>query len=114
MGGEQTVRAEVIAALLIGSGEAAFVTANRLQLCGVRVTGRLDLEVTTLRCPLDIIDSYFDEAIYFKEATAKSVCFSGSHVPAVEARQLKTSGDLRFNKGFSVLVGVALTFAQIY
>ena len=112
-GPERTVRAEVIADLLIGDGEAASVAVRGVRLQGARITGELDLEATTLRCPLALLDCSFASAITLNEATAVSVRLSGSHVPAVQARQLLTRGDLRLDKGFCVSGGVELVGAHI-
>src|SRR5947207_3757931 len=43
-GTERTIRAEVIAALLLRDGEAASVAVRRVCLQGARITGELDLE----------------------------------------------------------------------
>jgi hypothetical protein len=55
-GPERTIRAEVIADLFIGSGEAASVAVRGVRLQGARITGELDLEASTLRCPLALLD----------------------------------------------------------
>jgi hypothetical protein len=112
-GTERTVRAELIADLLIGHGEAASVAVRGVRLQGARITGDLNLEATTLRCPLALLDCSFASAINLEETTAVSVRLSGSHVPAVHARQLLTRGDLRLNAGFSVSSEVELAGAHI-
>jgi hypothetical protein len=104
-GPERTVRAEVIAALLLGGGEAASVAVRRVRLQGARITGELDLEAATLRCPLALLDCSFASAINLDEAIAPSVRLSGSHTPTVRARQLQTRGDLRLDEDFSVSLG---------
>jgi hypothetical protein len=112
-GTERTVRAEVIADLLIGDGDAASATVRGVRLLGARITSELNLEATTLRCPLALLDCSFACAINLKEATAVSVRLSGSHVPAVRANRLLTRGYLRFDKGFCVSGGVELARAHI-
>src|SRR5215469_8093409 len=107
-GPERSVRAEVIADLLIGNGEAASVPVRGVRVQGARITGELNLEATTLRCPLALLDCSFACAINLSEATAVSVSLSGSHVPTLDARQLQTRGDLRLDEGFSVSDGVEL------
>ena len=62
-GKERTVRAEVIADLLIGDGEAAAVPVRGVRLQGARITGELNLEATTLRCPLALLDCSFASAL---------------------------------------------------
>jgi len=112
-GPERTVQAEVIAALLLGDGEAASLAVRRVRLQGARITGELDLGAATLRCPLALLDCSFVSAINLDEATAPSVRLSGSHTPTVRARQLQTRGDLRFDEGFSVSAGVDLAGSHI-
>jgi hypothetical protein len=112
-GTERTVRAEIIADLLIGDGEAASVAVRGVRLQGARITGDLNLEATTLRCPLALLGCSFANAINLDEATAVSVRLSGSHVPTFHAEQLRTRGDLRLDEGFSVSGGVELTAAHI-
>lgn len=110
---ERTVRSEVIAVLLIGDGEAASITVRGIRLRGARITGELNLEATTLRCPLALVECSFSDILHLEEATARSVRLSGSHLPAVQARLLRTSGDLTCNEGFSVSEGIDLTDAHI-
>jgi hypothetical protein len=59
------------------------------------------------------VDCSFASAINLNETTAVSGRLSGSHVPAVHARQLLTRGDLRLDKGFCVSEGVDLSGAHI-
>ncbi len=84
-----------------------------VRLQGAHITGDLNLEASTLRCPLALLDCSFDSALNLNEATAASVRFSGSHVPTVHARQLLTRGDLGLDKGFNVSAGVELPGAHI-
>ncbi len=112
-GAERTVRAEVIADLLLGDGDAASTVVRGVRLQGARITGDLNLEASTLRCPLALLDCSFASAITLSEATAASVRLSGSHVPTLDARQLLTRGDLHLDEGFSVSAGVELRGAHI-
>jgi hypothetical protein len=82
-------------------------------LQGARITGELNLEATTLRCPLALLHCSFASAINLNEATAVSVRLSGSRVPAIHARQLLTRGDLRFDEGFNGSGEVDLVGAHI-
>jgi len=112
-GKERTVRAEVIEDLLLGVGVAAAAHVRGVRLQGARITGCLDLEATTLGCPLALLDCFFASAINLNEATALSVRLSGAHVPALQAKQLLTRGDLWLDKGFCVSDGVDLAGAHI-
>src|SRR5712692_3632496 len=112
-GTERTIRTEVITDLLLGDGDAASVAVRGVRLQGARITGDLNLEATTLLCLLALLDCSFASAINLNEATALSVRLSGSHVPAVHAKQLLTRGDLGLDKGFSVSGEVCLEGAHI-
>ena len=112
-GMERIVRAEVIADLLIGDGDAASTTVRGVRLQGARITGELNLEAATLRCPLALLNCSFARAINLSEATAVSVRLSGSHVPALHAKQLLTRGNLWLDKDFCVTEGVDLASAHI-
>ena len=112
-GTERTVRAEVIADLLLGDGEAATTAVRGVRVRGARIVGDLDLKATTLRCPLALLNCSFTSALNLEEAMALSVCLSGSHIPVIRARQLQTHGDLRLDKGFTVSLGVELVGAHI-
>lgn len=72
-GTERTVRAEVIADLLLGGGEAADAPVRGVRLQGARITSELNLETTTLRCQLALLDCSFASAPNLEEATAISV-----------------------------------------
>src|SRR6266568_2514939 len=109
----RTIQAEVIVDLLIGDDEAASTAVRGVRLQGARITGELNLEATTLRCPLALLDCSFASGINLSEATAVSVRLSGSHVPTLDARQLRTHGDLRLDEGFSVSGGAELAGAHI-
>ncbi len=53
---DRTVRADIIADLLIGDGLAVSTAIRGMRLQGASITGELNLEVTTLRCPLALLD----------------------------------------------------------
>jgi len=53
---DRTVRADIIADLLIGDGLAVPTAIRGMRLQGASITGELNLEVTTLRCPLALLD----------------------------------------------------------
>ncbi len=112
-GTERTIRAKVIVDLLIGNGEAASMSIRGVRLQGARITGDLDLEAATLRCPLALLDCSFAGSINLNEATAVSVRLSGSCVLTLHARQLLTRGDFQLNKGFSVSGAVELEAVHI-
>jgi hypothetical protein len=110
---ERDVRAEVITALLIGDGKAASMLVRGVRLQVVRIMGELNLEATSLRCPLALLNCSFEKPINLNETTAVSMDLSGSHVPAIYAKHLQIRGDLFLNDSFNVSDGVDLVGACI-
>jgi hypothetical protein len=112
--GIRTVRAEVLAELLVGvrtppgSGR---LRAVRLQ--GAWVTGQLDLEAATLGCPLELLDCHFERPIILSEARAPVIRLLGCHVPGFAGAQLETRGDLVLAEGFTATGEVSLLGAHI-
>jgi adhesin HecA-like repeat protein len=108
------VRAELLAMLLVDAPTqpgARRVRAVRLR--GARITGHLDLEATTLGCPLLLQDCFLEQPINLKEALAPVVRLPGCHVPGLAADQLETRGNLELNCGFSSSGEVCLVGAHI-
>ncbi|WP_128428670.1 oxidoreductase [Streptomyces cyaneus] len=93
-GPERTVRASVIAALLLGanSGEAGAVA--RLRLTGARVTGPLDLAGAQIGHALWVAGCWFDERIDLYGASTQSISIVGSRVPGLEAGTSRIEGSL--------------------
>src|SRR5271165_1813945 len=58
-GRDRAIRASELRQLLVDSNVS--VHAKGVMLRGVRISGRLDLESATLRCPLRLWDCYFDD-----------------------------------------------------
>ena len=109
-GPERTIRAEALVELLI---RADHDPRRALRLRGARIRGALDLEGVQIDCPMALLNCYFEEAITLEEATTRSVRLSGSHIPSLNARQLRTTGDLRINAKCTVTGTVDLRRAHI-
>jgi hypothetical protein len=109
----RTVRAEILSQLLIGSGDAPRAHPKGVRLRGARISGQLDLEVATLRCPLALLDCCVEEVVILADATAPAVRLSGSRLPGLQARHLVTHGDLRLDGGVTATGEVRLFRAHI-
>ncbi|GHG94566.1 oxidoreductase [Streptomyces lanatus] len=96
-GPERTVRAAVIAALLLGAhgGEPGAVAC--LRLTGARITGRLDLAGAQIGHALWLAGCWFDERIELYGASTLSIAIVESRVPGLEAGSTRVEGtvDLR-------------------
>ncbi|MFE4869872.1 hypothetical protein [Streptomyces sp. NPDC056682] len=88
------VRAEVIAALLNGSGPDAGGGAG-VKLAGVRVVGRLSLAHTQVPYALDFERCYFDDDLDLAEAETRSVRLRGCYLTGLEALRAEIRGEFQ-------------------
>jgi hypothetical protein len=102
-GPERTIRAQVLYQLLTDSGKLwpddhdEVPTPRGVRACGARISGPLDLEAATLRCPLHLHACYLDcdEPVVLREARASAVRLTACRLPSgLEADYLRTAGDL--------------------
>jgi hypothetical protein len=87
-GKERTVNAAVLRDLLVGDKWP--VHAKGVRLRGVKISGLLDLEGATLRCPLSLDSCYLDAAgpARLDHATASQVTLTGCHLSGLTADML--------------------------
>ncbi|MER7794484.1 oxidoreductase [Streptomyces sp. NPDC097640] len=90
----RTVRAAVIAALLLGANTARPGAVACLRLAGARISGRLDLAGAQLAHALWLEDCWFEEGVDLSGASAQSIAIVGSRVPGVEAGMIRIEGRL--------------------
>lgn len=90
----RTVRAEVIAALLLGAcdGRRGHVPAVRLR--GARVTGRLDVSGGEVGCELRLENCVLDEAPDFSNARIRQTRFNACAFPGIDGGGLRADGYL--------------------
>ncbi|MDH6109973.1 hypothetical protein P3T36_005143 [Kitasatospora sp. MAP12-15] len=111
-GPERTVRAEVLARLLLAGPTALPGSVRALKLTGALITGRLDLAGGRIEDFIELRGCLFDTQILLSEAHAGTIRFDGCWFPRVDASRLCTSGDLVFARCV-VAAGLRLTDAQI-
>jgi hypothetical protein len=109
----RAVRAEVLVELLTGRKDASNGRPRAVKLRGARVTGTLDLEASTLLCPLLLQDCHLDQPINLSEAIAPSISLPGCHLPGIMGNQLVTRGNLALNEGFTAHGEVTLVGAHV-
>ncbi|WP_307835234.1 oxidoreductase [Streptomyces adelaidensis] len=83
---ETVVRADVVAALLLGAG-VDHTPGDRpaLRLTGAQITGRLDLRFTEIAVPVVLTDCRFDEAPLLRGARTRELVMSGCGLPGLVA-----------------------------
>lgn len=105
------VRAEVIAALLTGSGPDASGGAG-VKLAGVRVVGRLALAHTQIPYVLDFERCCFDDGLDLAEAETRSVRLRGCYLSGLEASRAQIRGE--FQVEGCRLGGIGLYAARVF
>ena len=87
-GEERVVRAEVLRYLLVGDEWP--VAAKGVRLRGVRISGHLDLEAATVRCPLSLESCYLDagEPVCLDHATVPRLILTRCQLPGLTGRML--------------------------
>ncbi|MFY4720462.1 oxidoreductase [Streptomyces sp. LaBMicrA B280] len=111
-GPERSVRARIIAWLLLDGPPALAGRVSALKLAGVRVTGALDLAGGTVRPYVELRDCRFDEQVLVPEARFSTLRLVNCSVPRLEAARVHTEGDLHLPR-CRFQNGVRLTDAHI-
>ncbi|WP_051970559.1 hypothetical protein [Kitasatospora azatica] len=109
---ERTVRADVLARLLLAGPEPEPGRVRGLKLVGARITGRLWLAGGRFESFVELHDCHFDTGAVLSEAHAGTVRIDGCWLPRLDASRLDTAGDLVLAR-CTVPYGVRLTDAQI-
>ncbi|GAA3816763.1 oxidoreductase [Sphaerisporangium flaviroseum] len=91
---ERTVRAEVIARLVLSASAPDDGRIPALRLAGARITGPLDLDHSQITCPVELEDCHFDDDVLLNRAQVHRWSLSGSRLPSLRAHYLHTYSDL--------------------
>ena len=100
-GPERTVRAEVLYQLLVGEPGARAVV-----LRAARISGGLNLEAGTLRCPLLLEGCFFDGPINLRQARAEVIRLTGCRLTCLDGTQLELRGDLQLNRSTGTVINL--------
>ncbi|PCG82351.1 oxidoreductase [Streptomyces sp. WZ.A104] len=93
-GAERTVRAEVVAALLLGGNTERPSSVASLRLAGARITGRLDLAGAEIGHLLWLKECRLDQPVSFNAASTRTIRITRSRVPGVDAGLARIEGRL--------------------
>ncbi|MCD0448343.1 hypothetical protein LO762_03910 [Actinocorallia sp. API 0066] len=110
--GDRTVRAQVLAALLLGATEARSGRVPGVRLRGARITGRLELRAATITCPVVVTDCVFEQAPQMMESTTKTLRFVRCQMPGLGLARLHLEGLLSL-RGSIIPGEVRLDHARI-
>ena len=103
-GPERTVRARIVALLLLDGPPALPAGSPPLKLTGAQISGSLDLAGGTVEPYVELRGCRFEQEVRLPEARFTTAAPGGLLVPRLEAARLHTEGDLhlprcRFHNG---------------
>jgi hypothetical protein len=93
---ERCVRAEVLAALMLGANPSEPGSVPAIRLAGAKVTGRLVATGATINRTLAFDQCYFEEQLELDEASGTSIRMTACHLPGFSAAGLQVSGSIVF------------------
>lgn len=96
-GPERRVRAEVVAALLLGGNPEPSSAVASLRLTGALITGRLDLAGAEINHLLWLRECRLEQAVSLDAASTRTVRITSSRVPGVDAGLARIEGHLDLN-----------------
>ncbi|MBO0514581.1 oxidoreductase [Streptomyces beijiangensis] len=109
---ERTVRARVVALLLLSGPPALAGRVAALKLDGVQISGTLDLSGGTVTPYVELNNCRFENEVLLPECRFATVRMVGCAIPRLEAARLHTEGDLHLPR-CRVPGGIRLTDAHI-
>ncbi|WP_198520521.1 oxidoreductase [Kitasatospora sp. CB02891] len=108
----RTVRAEVVARLLLHGPEPVPGRVASLKLTGARITGDLTLAGGRIDCYVEFQLCRFDRKLLISEAAAGTLRLVSCALPRLEASRLATEGDVHLAR-CGIPGGIRLTDARI-
>ncbi|NEN88231.1 MAG: hypothetical protein F6K48_04580 [Okeania sp. SIO3H1] len=90
-----------------------YFTNHGLQICGAKISGKLNLEFVKFESLLYFTECVFVEKIILKGAKVEEVKFDGSHVVGIDAGLIKVRGSLHLENGFQSKGEIRLSEATI-
>ncbi|MBT2530450.1 oxidoreductase [Streptomyces sp. ISL-99] len=109
---ERSVRARVVALLLLSGPPALPGRVAALKLSGVQITGTLKLAGGRVEPYVELNNCRFEKEVLLPECRFTTLRMVGCAIPRLEAARLHTEGDLHLPR-CSVPGGIRLTDAQI-
>lgn len=96
-GADRTIRAEIVADLLAGSGNRTKAPRAALRLTGAKVTGVLDLHHLDVGAPILLLGCWFSDVPLLAQARTATLVLGNCLLPGLSARQLEVRGDVDFS-----------------
>lgn len=112
-GPERTVRATVICTLATNRRQDWPVHPHGVQLKGAKIVGNLDFKADDIPHPLALLGCFVEERINFQSASAHSIFLTGSHIPGMDANELRTRYQVSLDQAFTSKGELSLRDAHI-
>lgn len=111
-GPERSVRARLVALLLLDGPPALPGRVGALKLRGAQITGTLDLSGGSVTPYAELRDCRFDNEVLLPECSFTTLRMTACLIPRLEAARLTTEGDLHLPR-CTITGGIRLTDAHI-
>lgn len=89
------------------------VSGKGIQIDGANIIGKLNLQFSNIRFPIQFNNCYFSREIDLGDASIHTLCLSGSRVPSIDATGLKAEFNICMDEGFTGLGEMNFTGARI-
>jgi hypothetical protein len=110
---DRAVRPECIAWLCTDRQASALVTHRGIQIIGMRIDGRLDLNHAEIKFPIKISNSAFTGRILLQDTQLPFLSLQGCHIKELQGDRLKVPGSVFLCDGFKAQGEVSLQGATI-
>ncbi len=111
-GPDRTVRAQVLASLMLGAHPSEPGRVPGLRLAGARIVGELNLSDATLTTKLHLLNCHLSGAVSLTDATTKGVRFRGCHIHRIRAARCTVDGLFELDS-CTIEAGIRLDNAHI-
>lgn len=111
-GDEREVRAEIIAALLLGAVDPQPGKVAGIRLAGARIVGRLNLSDATIEPKLHLLNCYVPELVDLTDATTHGIRLRGCDLYRVRAARTTIDGLFELD-GSTVRAGLRMDNAHV-
>jgi hypothetical protein len=94
----RTIRAHILACLLLDPPPPIPGRAGRLRLCGARITGQLDLDGARIEHQIELVECYFDEPVLARGARTLFLSLAGSRLSELRLHNIEVDGELDLDR----------------
>ena len=109
----RVVRGDLVRFFALGGSDESPLHDSGIELKGAVISGRLDLSGSDSDCDLSLNNCRFQRQPRLRGTNIRSLDFSGSRCPGIDAEGLSTEGKVAFRDGFHSTATIRLVRAKI-